>query len=58
MELVHFQIWFLLNLFQKSPAKKLGRAISKSLGCVPSREPSHPIYPEYPEKPLNLSNIV
>lgn len=42
----------------KSPAKKLGRAISKSLGCVPSREPSHPIYPEYPEKPLNLSNIV
>lgn len=42
----------------KSPAKKFGRAISKSLGCVPSREPSHPIYPEYPEKPLNLSNIV
>ncbi|KAA0708273.1 Dystrobrevin beta [Triplophysa tibetana] len=42
----------------KSPAKKLGRAISKSFGCVPSREPSHPIYPEYPEKPLNLSNIV
>uniref|UniRef100_A0A8C1JU87 Dystrobrevin n=1 Tax=Cyprinus carpio TaxID=7962 RepID=A0A8C1JU87_CYPCA len=42
----------------KSPAKKLGRAISKSLGCVPSREPSHPVYPEYPEKPLNLSNIV
>uniref|UniRef100_A0A8C0YR93 Dystrobrevin n=1 Tax=Cyprinus carpio carpio TaxID=630221 RepID=A0A8C0YR93_CYPCA len=41
----------------KSPAKKLGRAISKSLGCVPSREPSHPVYPEYPEKPLNLSNI-
>uniref|UniRef100_A0A8C2H2R8 Dystrobrevin n=1 Tax=Cyprinus carpio TaxID=7962 RepID=A0A8C2H2R8_CYPCA len=45
-------------LFQKSPAKKLGHAISKSLGCVPSREPSHPVYPEYPEKPLNLSNIV
>ncbi|KTF88986.1 hypothetical protein cypCar_00039642 [Cyprinus carpio] len=43
---------------QKSPAKKLGHAISKSLGCVPSREPSHPVYPEYPEKPLNLSNIV
>uniref|UniRef100_A0A8C1VH17 Dystrobrevin n=1 Tax=Cyprinus carpio TaxID=7962 RepID=A0A8C1VH17_CYPCA len=42
----------------KSPAKKLGHAISKSLGCVPSREPSHPVYPEYPEKPLNLSNIV
>ncbi|XP_051500302.1 dystrobrevin, beta a isoform X1 [Myxocyprinus asiaticus] len=42
----------------KSPAKKLGRAISKSLGCVPSREPSHPIYPEYPEKPLDLSNII
>uniref|UniRef100_A0A8C2CRT0 Dystrobrevin, beta a n=1 Tax=Cyprinus carpio TaxID=7962 RepID=A0A8C2CRT0_CYPCA len=42
-------------LFQKSPAKKLGHAISKSLGCVPSREPSHPVYPEYPEKPLNLA---
>ncbi|TRY88494.1 hypothetical protein DNTS_005170 [Danionella cerebrum] len=42
----------------KSPAKKLGRAISKSLGCVPSREPAHPVYPEYPEKPLNLANIV
>ncbi len=55
-----FQFWFLIFvcLFQKSPAKKLGRAISKSLGCVPSREPSHPVYPEYPEKPLNLSNIV
>ncbi|KAM9495971.1 dystrobrevin, beta a isoform 2-T5 [Clarias gariepinus] len=42
----------------KSPAKKLGRAISKSFGCVPSREPSHPIYPEDPERPLDLSNII
>ncbi|XP_053087752.1 dystrobrevin, beta a isoform X3 [Pangasianodon hypophthalmus] len=42
----------------KSPAKKLGRAISKSFGCVPSREPPHPIYPEDPERPLDLSNIV
>ncbi|XP_076872628.1 dystrobrevin, beta a isoform X3 [Brachyhypopomus gauderio] len=42
----------------KSPAKKLGRAISKSFGCVPSREPPHPVYPENPERPLDLSNIV
>lgn len=42
----------------KSPAKKLGRAISKSFGCVPSREPPHPIYPEDPERTLDLSNIV
>ncbi|XP_046729716.1 dystrobrevin beta-like isoform X2 [Silurus meridionalis] len=42
----------------KSPAKKLGRAISKSFGCVPSREPPHPVYPEDPERPLDLSNIV
>ncbi|XP_047674342.1 dystrobrevin, beta a isoform X4 [Tachysurus fulvidraco] len=42
----------------KSPAKKLGHAISKSFGCVPSREPTHPIYPEDPERPLDLSNIV
>ncbi|TSO15203.1 Dystrobrevin beta [Bagarius yarrelli] len=42
----------------KSPAKKLGRAISKSFGCVPSRQPPHPVYPEDPERPLNLSNIV
>ncbi|XP_049323014.1 dystrobrevin, beta a isoform X3 [Astyanax mexicanus] len=42
----------------KSPAKKFGRAISKSLGCVPSREPPHPMYPENPERPLDLSNIV
>ncbi|XP_062892230.1 dystrobrevin beta isoform X5 [Mobula hypostoma] len=42
----------------KSPAKKLGHAISKSLGCVPSREPPHPIYPEMPEKPLDLAHIV
>ncbi|XP_060739013.1 dystrobrevin, beta a isoform X2 [Tachysurus vachellii] len=42
----------------KSPAKKLGHAISKSFGCVPSREPTHPIYPEDPERPIDLSNIV
>ncbi|XP_067840510.1 dystrobrevin beta-like isoform X9 [Heptranchias perlo] len=42
----------------KSPAKKFGHAISKSLGCVPSREPPHPIYPEMPEKPLDLAHIV
>ncbi|XP_078469442.1 dystrobrevin beta-like isoform X3 [Lampetra planeri] len=42
----------------KSPAKKLTRALSKSLGCVPSREPAHPMYPDQPEKPLDLSHIV
>uniref|UniRef100_A0A4W3H9F0 Dystrobrevin n=1 Tax=Callorhinchus milii TaxID=7868 RepID=A0A4W3H9F0_CALMI len=41
----------------KSPAKKLSHAISKSLGCVPSREPPHPLYPEMPEKPLDLAHI-
>lgn len=43
---------------QKSPAKKLSHAISKSLGCVPSREPPRPIFPEQPEKPLDLAHIV
>ncbi|XP_047243205.1 dystrobrevin, beta a isoform X3 [Girardinichthys multiradiatus] len=42
----------------KSPAKKFGRALSKTLGCVSSREPPHPIYPEEPERTLNLTNIV
>ncbi|XP_042246428.1 dystrobrevin beta-like isoform X4 [Thunnus albacares] len=42
----------------KSPATKLGRALSRTLGCVSSREPSHPIYPEEPERTLNLANIV
>ncbi|XP_031212231.1 dystrobrevin beta isoform X2 [Mastomys coucha] len=42
----------------KSPAKKLSHAISKSLGCVPSREPPHPVFPEQPEKPLDLAHIV
>ncbi|XP_015203764.1 dystrobrevin beta isoform X6 [Lepisosteus oculatus] len=42
----------------KSPAKKLSHAISKSLGCVPSREPPHPVFPEHPEKPLDLAHIV
>ncbi|XP_039424553.1 dystrobrevin beta [Corvus cornix cornix] len=43
---------------QKSPAKKLSHAISKSLGCVPSREPPRPLFPEQPEKPLDLAHIV
>uniref|UniRef100_M3XL90 Dystrobrevin beta n=1 Tax=Latimeria chalumnae TaxID=7897 RepID=M3XL90_LATCH len=42
----------------KSPAKKLSHAISKSFGCVPTREPPHPVFPEQPEKPLDLSHIV
>uniref|UniRef100_A0A3Q3FQU7 Dystrobrevin n=1 Tax=Labrus bergylta TaxID=56723 RepID=A0A3Q3FQU7_9LABR len=42
----------------KSPATKLGRALSRTLGCVSSREPPHPIYPEEPERTLNLANIV
>ncbi|KAF7662614.1 hypothetical protein LDENG_00229090 [Lucifuga dentata] len=42
----------------KSPAMKLGRALSRTLGCVPSREPPHPLYPEEPERTLNLANIV
>ncbi|XP_039201997.1 dystrobrevin beta isoform X2 [Crotalus tigris] len=42
----------------KSPAKKLSHAISKSLGCVPTRDPPHPVYPEQPEKPLDLAHIV
>uniref|UniRef100_A0A672IN20 Dystrobrevin beta-like n=1 Tax=Salarias fasciatus TaxID=181472 RepID=A0A672IN20_SALFA len=42
----------------KSPASKLGRALSRTLGCVSSREPPHPIYPEEPERTLNLANIV
>ncbi|XP_061843192.1 dystrobrevin, beta a isoform X4 [Nerophis lumbriciformis] len=42
----------------KSPATKLGRALGKTLGCVSSREPRHPLYPEEPERTLNLANIV
>ncbi|XP_060946995.1 dystrobrevin, beta a isoform X2 [Limanda limanda] len=42
----------------KSPATKLGRALSRTLGCVSSRDPPHPIYPEEPERTLNLANIV
>ncbi|XP_073529765.1 dystrobrevin beta isoform X3 [Phyllobates terribilis] len=42
----------------KSPAKKLSHAISKSFGCVPTRELPHPVFPEHPEKPLDLSHIV
>ena len=40
-----------LPLSQKSPAKKLSHAISKSLGCVPIGEPPHPMFPEQSEKP-------
>uniref|UniRef100_A0A3B3WP53 Dystrobrevin n=1 Tax=Poecilia mexicana TaxID=48701 RepID=A0A3B3WP53_9TELE len=42
----------------KSSAKKFGRALSRTLGCVSSREPPHPIYPEEPERTLDLTNIV
>ncbi|XP_023780115.1 dystrobrevin beta-like [Cyanistes caeruleus] len=42
----------------KSPAKKLSHAISKSLGCVPSRDPPRPLFPEQPEKPLDLAHMV
>ncbi|KAM3861517.1 dystrobrevin beta-like [Diretmus argenteus] len=42
----------------KSPAVKLGRALSRTLGCVSSRQPPHPLYPEEPERTLNLANIV
>uniref|UniRef100_A0A3Q0T9J8 Dystrobrevin n=1 Tax=Amphilophus citrinellus TaxID=61819 RepID=A0A3Q0T9J8_AMPCI len=42
----------------KSTATKFGRALSRTLGCVSSREPPHPIYPEEPERTLNLANIV
>ncbi|XP_035474330.2 dystrobrevin, beta a isoform X2 [Scophthalmus maximus] len=42
----------------KSPATKLGRALSRTLGCMSSREPPHPFYPEEPERTLNLANIV
>ncbi|KAM9704172.1 dystrobrevin, beta a isoform 1-T7 [Menidia menidia] len=42
----------------KSSATKLGRALSRTLGCVSSREAPHPIYPEEPERTLNLANLV
>lgn len=42
----------------KSSAVKLGRALSRTLGCAPIREPPHPLYPEQPERPLNLANLV
>lgn len=48
----------LVCFFQKSPAKKLSHALSKSLSCASSREPLHPLFPEMPEKPLNLAHIV
>ncbi|KAJ3606168.1 hypothetical protein NHX12_025689, partial [Muraenolepis orangiensis] len=36
----------------KSPATKLGRALSRTLGCVSSRDPPRPSYPEDPPRPL------
>lgn len=45
-----------LCLSQKSPAKKLSHAISKSLGCVPIGEPPHPVYPEASERPQDLAH--
>ena len=48
----------LCSSFQKSPAKKLTNALSKSLSCASSREPLHPMFPDQPEKPLNLAHIV
>lgn len=50
--------FFLFYSFQKSPAKKLTNALSKSLSCASSREPLHPMFPDQPEKPLNLAHIV
>ncbi|XP_042163831.1 dystrobrevin alpha isoform X18 [Oncorhynchus tshawytscha] len=47
-----------LGFSQKSPAKKLSNALSKSLSCASSREPLHPMFPDMPEKPLNLAHIV
>lgn len=43
---------------QKSPAKKLSHAISKSLGCVPMGEPPHPVFPEQAERPQELTHTV
>lgn len=43
---------------QKSPAKKLSNAISKSLSCASQREPLHPMFSDVPEKPLNLAHVV
>ncbi|KAM9355575.1 dystrobrevin, beta a isoform 2-T7 [Pholidichthys leucotaenia] len=42
----------------KSPTTKFGRALGRTLGCVSSREATHPIYPEEPAITLNLSNII
>ncbi|XP_037541863.1 dystrobrevin beta [Nematolebias whitei] len=44
--------------YWKSPAKKFGRALSRTLGCASSKELPHPVYSEEPEMTLNLSNIV
>ncbi|RXN24668.1 dystrobrevin alpha isoform X9 [Labeo rohita] len=43
---------------QKSPAKKLSDALSKSLSCASSREPPYPMFTDTPEKPLNLTHVV
>lgn len=49
---------FVLPSSQKSPAKKLSHAISKSLGCVPIGEPPHPVFPEQAERPQELTHTV
>lgn len=49
---------FVLPNSQKSPAKKLSHAISKSLGCVPIGEPPHPVFPEQAERPQELTHTV
>ncbi|KTF93598.1 hypothetical protein cypCar_00033623 [Cyprinus carpio] len=45
-------------LLQKSPAKKLSDALSKSLSCASGREPPYPTLSEASEKPLNLTHVV
>ncbi|XP_071478082.1 dystrobrevin beta-like [Diadema antillarum] len=42
---------------QKSPAKKMGKALKKPFKS-PSKQPRVPHYPEEPERPLDLSHIV
>nr|XP_032808950.1 dystrobrevin beta-like isoform X1 [Petromyzon marinus] len=41
----------------KSPAKKLGAAISKTLGCVSGRENSHALYPESPDNGAETTHV-
>lgn len=53
-----YYFFFALPTSQKSPAKKLSHAISKSLGCVPIGEPPHPVFPEQAERPQELTHTV